>query len=197
MAIINFIVEGRIDKAVAVKLVSLTGHQTGDCFGEAGFGYIQKKIGAFNRSAQGSHYLALVDLMDTRFPCPSEVVAQWLPNRNLGMMFRVVVREIESWLLADSESIAEFLQVRKSTIPIEVESLNDPKQTLINIARKSRKRDVRETLVPADGTTAREGILYNDEMTRFVRENWNAEKARINSRSLDKCIIRLNEFARK
>jgi len=153
-----------------------------------------KKIGAFNKSAKGSYYFAMVDLMDTGFLCPSEVLSQWLPNRNSGMIFRVVVREIESWLLADSESIADFLHVKTSNIPNSVEDLTDPKQSLINIARKSRKKDVREMLVPADNTTAREGILYNDEMTRFVREFWDEDKARVNSPSLEKCIVRLNEL---
>jgi len=197
MAVINFLVEGLIDEAVAIKLTLLVGHEPGDCYGRRGFGYIKKKIGAFNLSAQGSSYLALVDFMDTSLDCSPQVISQWLPNRNSGMIFRVVVREVESWLLADTESIAEFLHVRKSAIPTNVENLVDPKQALINIARKSRKKEVRESLAPANNTTAQEGILYNDEMTRFVKEFWDAGKASINSPSLEKCIVRLSEFDRK
>lgn len=145
-------------------------------------------------SAQGMHYLALVDFMDTRLACPAEVVNQWLPHRNKQMLFRVVVREIESWLLADTEAMANFLNVEKSFIPTEVEALTNPKQELINIARRSRSKSLRESLVPASQSTAREGILYNPEMIRFVREYWNPDKARINSQSLDKCIQRLEEI---
>jgi len=197
MAFINFLVEGRIDEAVAIKLASSAGFEPGTCFGKKGMSYIKKKITGFNLSAQGSLFFALVDLMDTSLTCPAEVLSQWLPHRNPNMMFRVVVKEIESWLLADRQGIAEFLHVNSAFIPHAVETLDDPKQTLIQIARRSRRKFIRETLAPAAGTTAREGILYNDEMTRFVQDHWNTEEARLNSPSLDQCIIRLNELKGK
>lgn len=194
MAIINFLVEGGIDEAVARNLVCFTGHEAGHCFGRSGFGYIKNKINGFNLSAQGSHFLALVDFMDTGLTCPGEVLNQWLPHRNKQMLFRVVVREIESWLLADTEAIADFLNVTKSLIPDQVEDLDNPKQVLINIARRSRSKSLRESLIPSIQSTAREGILYNPEMTRFARDFWNPEKALTNSRSLEKCVQRLMEI---
>lgn len=194
MAIINFLVEGGIDEAVANKLVSFTGHEAGGCYGRRGCGYIKKTIKGFNSSAQVSYYLALVDFMDTRMPCPGEVVAQWLPHRNKQMLFRIVIREIESWLLADTNAIASFLNLKQSFIPTKVEDLTDPKQVLINLARRSRSRVLREALVPAMHSTASEGILYNPEMIRFVKEFWDPEKARVNSPSLEKCIQRLAEL---
>lgn len=194
MAIINFLVEGGIDEAVARNLVSFTGHESGDCFGRRGCGYIKKTIKGFNLSARGSYFLAFVDFMDTKLACPGEVVDQWLPHRNKKMLFRVVVREIESWLLADTGAVAAFFNVEMSLVPTEVENLTDPKQSLINIARRSRIKNLRDSIVPVSHTTAREGILYNPEIIRFVREFWNPEEARINSQSLDKCIQRLEEI---
>ena len=196
MAIINFLVEGIVDEAVAIRLAHFTGYEPGTCFGKKGCGYIRKKISDFNLSAEGMNVLALVDLMDTRLSCPAEALSQWLPHRHSNMTFRLVVREIESWLLADSEAMADFLGVRVASIPSKVELLDDPKRTLIDLARTSPKRNIRESLVPKDGISATEGILYNIEMTNFVREFWDVEKARLKAPSLDKCIIRLNKRIR-
>ena len=187
-------VEGRLDEAVAKKLVCFTGHEVGGCFGRSGCGYMKNKIKGFNLAAQGSHYLALIDFMDTQIVCPGDIINQWLPHRNRKMLFRVVVREIESWLLADTKSMADFLNVEKSLIPTEVEDLTDPKQALINIARRSHSKNLRESITPSLRSTAREGVLYNPEMIRFVRNFWNPEKARVNSPSLEKCIQRLLEI---
>jgi len=132
--------------------------------------------------------------MDTGHRCPIELVSEWLPFKHENMIFRVVVREIESWLLADNEAVAEFLGVRTASVDSKVELLADPKRTLVNLARTSRKSGIKESLVPQDGVTASEGILYNVEMTRFVKAFWNAERARANAPSLDRCIVRLNEF---
>jgi hypothetical protein len=111
MTTINPLVEGDIDAAIAVKLIAHTGHDAGIVYGRRGIGYIETKLAGFNRSAQGIRYLAMVDLMDTAHECAPDVVRVWLPHPAPMMHFRVVVREIESWLLADVEGMAGFLNV--------------------------------------------------------------------------------------
>lgn len=191
MSIINYLVEGDIDEAVAVKIIQTAGHTSGVCYGKRGHGYIRAKIQGFNRSVQQVPCLALVDFMDTGLDCAVEVLTRWLPHRHANMFFRIVIREIESWLLADSVNLARFLGINKDRVPTNPEQINDPKLTLVNLARHSKIGKVRTALVPEQGSTAQVGKLYTSEVNKFVRESWNVEAARLNSPSLDMCVRRL------
>ncbi|MFN0087338.1 MAG: hypothetical protein ACKVX9_18255 [Blastocatellia bacterium] len=194
MALINIIVEGLLDEAMAIRLINESGHTFGTCHGKKGASYLQKKLAAFNESADNIRYLAMVDFMDTRLACPGEVVTRWLPHRKPGMLFRVVVRELESWLLADRANLPEFLRIDRAKIQKKPEELPDPKQTLVNLARSSRSRKIREALVPETGSTAAVGKLYNDELIRFIVQQWSVEEACRHSISLTKCFQRLKSL---
>jgi hypothetical protein len=191
MPVISALVEGDVDAAVAVRIIEETGHEPGLVYGRRGFGYIRDKIGAYNRSARQIAYLALVDLMDTRLACAPAVRAQWLPHANPGMIFRIVVREIESWLLADREGIASFLSVPLARVPLHPETLPDPKQAMVNTARRSRRPAIRRSMVPEDGSRAQTGRLYANELCAFAQGNWNVTRAAANASSLARCLGRL------
>ena len=79
-------------------------------------------------------------------------------------------------------------------MPTNPESEPDPKRKLVNIARKSRSKKIRDALVPDQNSTAQVGKLYTSEMKRFVSDFWNIDTARKNSPSLDKCLKRLSEI---
>lgn len=152
---------------------------------------------SFNEAAPFAPCLALVDFMDTRTTCPPSVVSQWIPNRNDNLIFRVVVRELESWLLADRQRIARFLRVPVARVPAAPEEEGDPKRTLVNLARGSRSRRIREALVPAQGASSTVGGDYNPLMEQFIRSEWSPAAARTAAPSLDKCMTRLAELAGK
>lgn len=176
-----------MDEAMANRILIEAGHTPGPCYGKKGFTYIRDKIGNFNQTASTINYFALVDFMDTGFSCPGEVVTTWLPHRQPKMLLRVVVRELESWLLADQENIADFLQIALSKVPTNPENLKDPKLTLVNLARYSRKKQIREALVPETGSTALVGRFYTSEIIRFINMKWDISHARQNAPSLDRC----------
>src|ERR1035441_9429449 len=73
-------------------------------------------------------------------PCVPEVLPRWLPAPSRLMRLRVAVRELESWLLADSERIAKFLGVAVAEIPADPDSVPDPKRLMVQLARSSRRR---------------------------------------------------------
>ena len=146
---VNLLVEGILDEAVARRLVTEVGCVPGVSFGKQGFGYIRRKVTGFNASAEQVPLLALVDFADTRLECPPDVVRRWLPNPRSLMVFRVVVREIESWLLADRQGIARFLGIGVSKVPQEPEALRDPKEELVGLAKSSGNRRLRDALAPA------------------------------------------------
>lgn len=195
--VVHALVEGQLDSHVANRLIQFAGLSAGSTYGLQGFGYIKTKVRLFNQSAQGIFYLALVDFMDTGLSCPAEVVSSWIPNRRSEMIFRVVVNELESWLLADRENLARFLGIDINKIPNDPESILDPKLEIVNLARGSKNSTVRSALVPRKGSTAQVGKLYNSEMMDFIDKRWNIVAARKNAPSLDRCLVRLTELKKQ
>ena len=194
MAIVNMLVEGELDEVVARRLIQFTQHDCGDCYGKKGYGYIKDKIRNFNQAAPSACYLCLVDFMDTKFTCPSEAISDWLPHRHPNMIFRAVVRELESWLLADHENLAKFLYISSVLIPLEPEAVSDPKQEMVNLARRSRSSSVRSSLVPEAKSTAMVGKLYQSSMNNFILNHWDISQAQQRAPSLERCIFRLREL---
>lgn len=190
--VVDTLVEGLLDESVARKLITHCGHTPGDGFGKNGIDYLRMKAGGFNvRAAYGNSILLLVDFMDTGFDCPPAVPATWLAARSERLLLRVVVPEIESWLLADREGMAAFLGISLALLPDAPETLPDPKQTLVNLARRSRRRDVKAALVPAEGISAVVGPEYLAALQEFVGDSWDVEQAQMNSASLKRTVTRL------
>ena len=194
MAMIHTLVEGLMDEAVAAKIIKAAGHIPGTSYGLRGCGYVKKKVRSYNLSAKSTFYLTLIDLMDTSEECAPEVVTRWVPDREPKMLFRIVIREIESWLIADREGIAQFLRIDLLKVPAMPEQLADPKFELIRLARRSRNKSIREALVPEPDSFAIVGKLYTSEMIRFIGTQWNIQNARVNAPSLEKCLLRLEEI---
>lgn len=193
--VVDVLVEGLTDEAVARKLIAYCQHECGTIYGKQGKTYLQRTVAGFNvRATFGNPILMLVDFMDTGLACPPEVAMHWLPGRSPRMLVRVVVRELESWLLADWKGMADFLGISPSLVPVAPEVLSDPKQALVNLARRSRRTIRRKALVPAEGVSAAVGPGYTDAIEEYVRNYWNIDQARDRSPSLDKCVHRLCEL---
>ena len=157
-----------------------------------GFGQMQKNILAFNNAAKGLPYIVLADL--DNHECVPALVADWFGphTQHPDLCFRVAVREVEAWLLADRDGMSDFLGVQVNLVPQNPDSIADPKAALIAVARRCRVRKVREAIVPLG--TAQVGPDYNGEVGRFVRDCWNIERACINSVSLQKAQRRIAEL---
>ena len=188
MTPISILVEGDLDETVARKIIEAEEGVVGNVYGRKGVSYIEKNIEGFNGYAQGTPVLTLVDLMDLDSNCPAEVVREWLPHRHEQMLLRLVVREIESWILADRTSISRFFGLRKALIPHHPEQLEDPKAKLVDLARSSQRQGLRNAIVPDDPTMNDEGPTYTIRMQRFVRNQWSVREALENAPSLHRCI---------
>lgn len=191
---IDTLVEGLLDEAVAHRLLRECGHTPGVSFGKNGVDYLIAKAPGFAvRATYGDPLLALVDLMDTQQPCPPAVLAALLPQPAPRFWLRVVVREIESWLLADREGLAGWLGIAPALLPDQPEALADPKRELINLARRSRRRAIREALVPQPGVSASQGPEYALKLAEFVADIWQPQVARRHAPSLERCLVRLSQ----
>jgi hypothetical protein len=188
---VNVLVEGIADEPVARRLLTHVGLEAGTIYGRKGKAHVLKLLSSYNKAAQFAPWFVIVDL-DTDAPCPSQAVAQWLPEPANGMRFRIAVRSVEAWLLADRESIASFLAVSLSKIPHRIDLDPHPKQTLVNIARTSRNRSLRDDLVPRQESGAQVGPLYVARLTDFTQNHWRPAEAEKHSESLRRCIRALS-----
>src|SRR5437868_5465815 len=94
-------VEGPSDEAVLRRVIDHAGGLVHRVQVQHGKSNLRRALPGYNAAAQWSGWLVMVDL-DHEFPCPSGLVADWLPAQSPHMRFRVVVRAVEAWLLADA-----------------------------------------------------------------------------------------------
>jgi hypothetical protein len=156
----------------------------------SGFGKIKRNIIAYNKAAKHGFYFIITDL--DRYDCAPALIDEWLPDeQNPQLLFRIAVHEIESWLLADRNNFASYLSVNRALIPLNPDDIPDPKQTIINLARKSRKRQIREGIPPID-KYASIGPGYNIEFRNFITNHWDISNASNHSQSLARAIRNFN-----
>ncbi len=192
---LDIVVEDSLSESVLTKLLEHSGrpYELGRCFRKGGFGYIRKNISGFNQAARWTPFFVLTDL--DRRECAPELIGEWLqkpiaPN----LVFRVAVREVEAWLLADRDGISEFLGVKRQSIPLDIEDIRDPKSLIVSLSRSSRRRGIRLDIAPAAGSTAKQGPDYNARLQSFVQETWDIDAACTRSDSLSRAVERIRTF---
>ncbi|MEA2064659.1 MAG: hypothetical protein U9P14_13225 [Gemmatimonadota bacterium] len=192
---INLVVEDELSEAVLREILRQSGrpYEVCACYGRQGNDYIKQKVNRWNNAAKGMPYLVLTDL--DRCECAPAKCDHWLPRfKHANLIFRIAVREVESWVLAHREAFAAFLGVRQSLIPPNPDDLDYPKRELIGIASKSRRRELREAIVPPERSTAKKGPDYNGRLSEFLQQKWDVQEAVKNSPSLKKAFNAISSF---
>ncbi|MEK6672058.1 MAG: hypothetical protein AABY42_01095 [Nitrospirota bacterium] len=160
-------------------------------FGKKGKNFIKDNLRAYNQAASISPYLVLVDL--DRGECPLIIIKNWFTfTKSDNLLFRIAVREAEAWLLSDRDNFASFMGVSRDKIDLNPENIPDPKEYIINLARKSRKRKIKEDLVPEGKASV--GRNFNTCLSDFVLNHWDIKNAKMASKSLERLVIALNNF---
>ena len=189
-------VEGDVDEAILRRVLKHVGLGLGAVYGREGKQKLLQRLSGYNNAARFAPWIVLVDL-DGDCPCAPPCVQNWLPAPSLSMCLRVAVHAVEAWLLADRERIANRLRVGSQSIPRNPDDLPHPKIELVNLARQSRSRAVREELVPREGSGRSVGPLYATRLTQSVEDEaagWRPDRAAAHSESLSRCIHRLRAF---
>ncbi len=192
---INLAFEDALTESLTLKILRTipTEYATQTIYNRGGYGYLKRSINGFNNAARGIPFLVGTDL--DRYECPPALIAHWLPHpRHHNLLIRVAVREAEAWALADRDSFANFLGIAVERVPANVEALPNPKESLIQLVRGSRRTQLREDICPARNSTSKIGPNYNARLAGFVADSWNPAAARLNSRSLDRAINCLVAF---
>lgn len=159
-----------------------------------GFGYLKSKMRNFCELARQMPVLLITDL-DTE-QCPMTLIGAWSRHDVVPaqFIFRVAVRQVESWLLADREGIASLLNVSVQKLPGKPDELADAKRFLLQLAQRA-PRSVRNELVADSAAIAAQGLGYTALLSSFVRSRWNPTRAARRSDSLARTRSRLSDLA--
>lgn len=186
-------VEGPTDEVVLRKVIESRGAMLSSVFGKNGKSSLLTQLHHYNQAANFSPWIVLLDL-DQDADCAPLAKAAWLATPAPQMCFRIAVRAVESWLLADRESLAGFLSISASLIPANPESLSNPKETLVNLARRSRRRILRDEMTPRPGSSRAVGPAYTSRLIEYTQTYWRPEVALHASDSLSRFCNRLTTF---
>jgi len=183
--VLSAAVEGIVDDAVVRRLIEDAGALVSAIHISGGKLNLKQKVNAYNHAAGHSPWVLLVDL--DREECAPKLRASWLPAPSRLMCFRVAVREVEAWLLGDRQQIAHFLGVAVARVPQTPEFIEDPKRAIVDLARNSRRREIREDMIPRPRSGRSEGPAYASRLIQFTRDLWRPSIAEKHSDSLRRC----------
>ena len=162
---------------------------------KGGSGYLRKRMDNWKQLAQQRFIVLIITDLD-RVACPVLLLDDWLGAGRVcpeNLLFRIAVREVESWLLADHHALAQLLG-QKIKPPTSPDVLPDPKQHLLGLAKKA-PRAVKEDLLALEGVIARQGLGYNRRLVDWVETEWCPQRAADRSPSLARTRHALNNAA--
>lgn len=147
-----------------------------------------------------SRYMGLTRLhpvlcvADTDGCCALHMRSIWMPrDASADFLIRFAVTEAESWVMADRERLASFFSVSENTISNRPDEIADPKRELLNLARRSKNRLIRQEIV-SSSDASKPGSGYNVHLCDFVARCWRPNEAAQLSPSLASAVKRLIEL---
>ena len=192
---IILVTEDLLSAAVSTKILAHFGIDIVQSVIYEGQTYLQRKAPSFNKTAHEACGVFMLTDLDSPNLCPPRLIASWLNSpRNSRFLLRVAVMEVESWVMADRRAFAEFLSIPVHRVPRNTDEILNPKEFLISLVLRSKKRRLREELVATRITrTPHPGDKYNEHLSTFVKNQWDIDRAASRSPSLSRTIARLRQ----
>lgn len=149
-------------------------------------------VKALPRYIEQSRYVQpVLCVADTEGRCAVRLLGEWLPREvPERFLLRLAVSEAESWILADRSALADHFEIPAERIPPRPEELPDPKRKLLELARRSGRRLIRQEVVSAQDAS-KPGPGYNQHLRDFVTRYWDARRAAERSPSLARALVRI------
>jgi hypothetical protein len=190
---VTAVVEGITDTPFVERLCIFAGFSQPKSLVLDGKAAIDRELPSYAKSAANWPYVVFRDLDRDAACAPEWLAAHAPPHAGAFFSLRIAVRAVEAWFLADREAAAHALAVGVHKLPLKPDAETDPKQTLVNLARASKKRMVREAVVPDAGVPGKVGRGYTAWLIRAA-EDWSVDRARTNSESLERAHRRIAEL---
>jgi hypothetical protein len=191
------VVEGALEVPASLRLLRDVGISTEGLLpaNKGGRGPFWKDAPRYNQAAASIGFvLGLTDLES--FPCPSGLIQRHLgASLHPNFVLRIAERMLESWFLADT-GLARFIGVSSTLLPRNPDAERHPKLTLVNLARRSKSRSIRNDLVPEKGSLGIVGRGYTPRMSEFIAEHWRPSDAQQRSESLRRALAALRKIAK-
>ncbi len=124
---IGVAVEGDLDQAVVERLLGMVGTTPWPVAVLDGKENLRRRVQAYVNASRYSPWLILTDL-DSDFECASPLRKHWYIPDVDTLCFRVAVREVEAWLIADAERLSRFIKVRSGVIPRDPDAVGEPNE---------------------------------------------------------------------
>lgn len=186
--------EDELSEAVALRLVAENVEL--DCIThklrKGGFGYLRSRMESWCQMSEHQVMLVLTDLDKAK--CLVEMRDEWLGRNNSSknLVFRIVVREIEAWVLSDHKATRNLIGT-KGVLPFCPDDLIDPKQTLLSLVKGAPKVIRDDLLRVGSGGVLAQGLGYNARLVPWIKSEWDPARAAERSPSLARTRIRLRE----
>lgn len=191
MSPVNLVYEGLTDEIVLRRIfqhLQLPPPITRSMGGKA---RLLRNLERYNQAAKYTgHWVIVIDL-DREAETATQYVQRLLPDQAEQLIMCVAVQAIESWLLADREHFADYLSIPLSRLPLQPDREDDPKQTVIQLARLCKTKDIQEDILPPQDGTATIGPGYVNRVAEFVNQSkkrWRPGTAADVSPSLAVCL---------
>ncbi len=160
-----------------------------------GRGYIHSRINEFNNQ-NNIPFFILADLDSDE--CAPGLIKMWMKQPlKQNILLRIAVREIESWLIADTKGLSRYLRLDHAFIKKEVnipDNLPNPKEKLISLVDRSNSRSLKNDIVRNEKGSYKQGPGYNSRLTDYVNNYWNIKLAAASSNSLKRAIDSIIQF---
>lgn len=195
MKSINIITEDRLGEELARKII----HEVGgfnillsDHLG--GERNVIRNLEKYNKASKNnSPFFILIDL--DHEVCPITKIQKTITfEKDPRFIYRIAVREAESWLMADRENFANLFNKTSSIIPYNADEIKHPKEFLLNIIEKHASRHLKNDMLPSKKSTAKIGPEYNSILCNFIFYTWNIRNAMDHSESLKKTVLALEKL---
>ena len=199
-------VEDRPSLEVAVKLVDHRNarHRRKIHFRDGfpsithGFGNIKRNCNHYLRMAQSGIYTFCMTDLDNRV-CTSALLRDWfyipdgqpieLPEQ---IIFRIAVREVEAWVIADLEAWAEYIGISTRYFTSRPDELEDPKKHIFEAIRRKGTHRLRKAMLPHGYASI--GPEYNHIVCHFIARQWHPARAAERSPSLMRALVAMDRI---
>lgn len=196
MPLIGLVVEGATDRIAAEYLLAARNlevdpHRVVVTGGKQRF---DARLARYNQAARLAPWLALRDADRDANGCPAALRRSLLTVPQApALALRLAVRTLDAWLLADREAFAAHFAVPVARVPRDPETLDRPKDALTRACRSSRRRQVREAMVPPAGTIG-PGPEYTVAIGDYCRTAWRPATAAASAPSLRRALAEIDRL---
>lgn len=108
-----------------------------------------------------------------------------------NFLFTIQVREIESWILSDPIGLEKWTKIPRKKledVPLNFDISEKSTKTLLRIASKN---NALKNILCHSKDSQKKSEYYNEELFDFIKNFFDAERARKNNKSLNRFLMKL------